>query len=95
MSKESVKIDSEVLDSEINLKKTDSIDDILVQIEKYTQSTNLLSVSKDVESLKALFYTKLKSLDDESSEIEKEFKKIYNKYRKERKRSSSKANRNK
>ena len=74
MSKESIEIDSDVLDSEINLKKTDSIDDILVQIEKYTQSTNLLSVSKDVESLKALFYTKLKSLDDESSEIEKEFK---------------------
>ena len=84
MSKESIEIDSDVLDSKINLKKTDSIDDILVQIEKYTQSTNLLSVSKDVESLKALFYTKLKSLDDESSEIEKEFKKIYNKYRKER-----------
>ena len=84
MSKESIEIDSDVLDSEINLKKTDSIDDILVQIEKYTQSTNLLSVSKDIESLKALFYIKLKSLDDESSEIEKEFKKIYNKYRKER-----------
>ena len=84
MSKESIEIDSDVLDSEINLKKTDSIDDILVQIEKYTQSTNLLSVSKDIESLKALFYIKLKSLEDESNEIEKEFKKIYNKYRKER-----------
>ena len=45
MSKESIEIDSDVLDSEINLKKTDSIDDILVQIEKYTQSTNLLSSS--------------------------------------------------
>ena len=84
MSKESIEIDSEVIDSEIDLKKIDTIDDILAQIEKYTESTNLLSVSKDIESLKALFYIKIKSLDDESNEIEKEFKKIYNKYRKER-----------
>ena len=50
MSKEIIEIDSDVLNSEINLKKTDSIDDILVQIEKYTQSTNLLSFSKDVNN---------------------------------------------
>ena len=40
MSKESIEIDSEVIDSEIDLKKIDTIDDILAQIEKYTESTN-------------------------------------------------------
>ncbi len=84
MSKESNEIDSEILNSEIDLKKTDNIEEIIVQLKKLSQSKDLLSISQEIESLKALFYIKLKSLEDESSEIEKEFKKIYNKYRKER-----------
>ena len=50
----------------------------------------ILSVSKEVEAIKASFYTKLKSIDEDSEKIEKEFKLVYNKYKKEKEYPSKK-----
>ena len=79
---------------EIELESSDQLKDfnetivdtdkLIDKLKTLTDSNNLLSISKDVENIKAQFYIKLKNTEKDKSDIEKKFKKIYNQYRLEK-----------
>ena len=79
---------------EIELESSDQLKDfnetivdtdkLIDKLKTLIDSNNLLSISKDVENIKAQFYIKLKNTEKDKSDIEKKFKKIYNQYRLEK-----------
>ena len=79
---------------EIELESSDQLKDfnetivdtdkLIDNLKTLIDSNNLLSISKDVENIKAQFYIKLKNTEKDKSDIEKKFKKIYNQYRLEK-----------
>ena len=79
---------------EIELESSDQLKDfnetivdtdkLIDKLKTLIDSNNLLSISKDVENIKARFYIKLKNTEKDKSDIEKKFKKIYNQYRLEK-----------
>ncbi len=79
---------------EIELESSDQLKDfnetivdtdkLIDNLKTLIDSNNLLSISKDVENIKAQFYIKLKNIEKDKSDIEKKFKKIYNQYRLEK-----------
>jgi len=79
---------------EIELESSDQLKDfnetivdtdkLIDKLKTLTDSNNLLSISKDVENIKAQFYIKLKNTEKDKNDIEKKFKKIYNQYRLEK-----------
>ena len=79
---------------EIELESSDQLNDfnetivdtdkLIDNLKTLIDSNNLLSISKDVENIKAQFYIKLKNTEKDKSDIEKKFKKIYNQYRLEK-----------
>ena len=78
-----IKVDSKEskIDLSINLLDNNKIIDNLNEL---VNSSNLLSISKEVEILKAAFYSNINSKEENTDEIEKEFKIIYSKYKKDR-----------
>ena len=79
---------------EIELESSDQLKDfnetivdtdkLIDKLKTLIDSNNLLSISKDVENIKAQFYIKLKNTEKDKNDIEKKFKKIYNQYRLEK-----------
>ena len=79
---------------EIELESSDQLKDfnetivdtdkLIDNLKTLIDSNNLLSISIDVENIKAQFYIKLKNTEKDKSDIEKKFKKIYNQYRLEK-----------
>ncbi len=79
---------------EIELESSDQLKDfnetfvdtdkLIDNLKTLIDSNNLLSISKDVENIKAQFYIKLKNTEKDKNDIEKKFKKIYNQYRLEK-----------
>ena len=79
---------------EIELESSDQLKDfnetivdtdkLIDKLKTLIDSNNLLSISKDVENIKAQFYIKLKNTEKDKSDIEKKFKKIYKQYRLEK-----------
>ena len=86
MSEDNIEIKLEVIESEqdSNTVISNNIENLILSLKDLISSNDLLSVSKEVEAIKASFYTKLKSIDRDSEKIEKEFKLIYNKYKNEK-----------
>ena len=86
MSEDNIEMKLEVIESEQDSKTVvfNNIENLILSLKDLTTSNDLISVSKEVEAIKASFYTKLKSIDKDSEKIEKEFKLVYNKYKKEK-----------
>ena len=86
MSEDNIEMKLEVIESEQDSKTvvSNNIENLILSLKDLTTSNDLISVSKEVEAIKASFYTKLKSIDKDSEKIEKEFKLVYNKYKKEK-----------
>ena len=86
MSEDNIKEKLEVIESEqdSNTVLSNNIENLILSLKNLTSSNDLISVSKEVEAIKASFYTKLKSIDRDSEKIEKEFKLVYNKYKNEK-----------
>ena len=61
-------------------------EELIISLDQLTDSDNPFSVSKRVENIKALFYKNFNNLEQnkESETLEKNFKKIYNLFRKNR-----------
>ena len=87
MSEDNIEMKIEVIESEQDSKAvvSNNIENLILSLKDLTTSNNLISVSKEVEAIKASFYTKLKSINKDSEKIEKEFKQVYNKYKNEKK----------
>ena len=87
MSEDNIEIKIEVIESEQDSKAvvSNNIENLILSLKDLATSNDLISVSKEVEAIKASFYTKLKSIDKDSEKIEKEFKQVYNKYKNEKK----------
>ena len=59
-------------------------EELIISLDQLIDSNNPFSVSKRVENIKALFYKNFNNLEQnkESETLEKNFKKIYNLFRK-------------
>lgn len=77
-----IKVDSN--QSKADLSIISNTDKIIDNLNELISSANPLSKSKEVESLKAEFYSIINSTDKNTDEIEKKFKSIYSKYKKDK-----------
>ena len=86
MTEESTEIKVDSKESKIGLS-INLLDNnkILDNLNELVNHSNPLSISKEIETLKAAFYSNINSNEENTDEIEKEFKVIYSKYKKEKK----------
>ena len=65
MSEDNIEMKLEVIESEQDSKTvvSNNIENLILSLKDLTSSNDLISVSKEVEAIKASFYTKLKSID--------------------------------
>lgn len=77
-----IKVDSN--QSKADLSIISNTDKIIDNLNELINSANPLSISKEVESIKAEFYSIINSTDENTDEIEKKFKSIYSKYKKDK-----------
>ena len=77
-----IKVDSN--QSKADLSIISNTDKIIDNLNERINSANPLSISKEVESIKAEFYSIINSTDENTDEIEKKFKSLYSKYKKDK-----------